>query len=246
MKDYDVYFHERLKEYDVLVEERIKEYDVLIKERLTECDILVEALLYRDYFSAEDYLLLENCIDRYMLLKYASGSANIELSEKIGKTLKQCYAKIQSETQPCAAVTSVSEASYTSTFSEIEPSAEAVYATARLFSVAEDIVIADAELLDIDAHTRFDGVEMSIEPSSVYIDMARKFLRMGNALSLDTEIRATMHVFSDAEASDVSLESKMLGSLLVKLRYVSELDSNNVSEMDGSRLTELDYMILDN
>lgn len=190
-------------------------------------------------------MLLEGCVERYRILKYVAASIDTELCERIDATLARCYMALSENAVPEQELLGMATRNYASTETDIEPSADVVAITANLFNAADAGVALSAELLDIDAHTRFDGVEMAITPSAEYIDSARKFLRAENALLADMAVRDTMSVFTSVDAPDVAVSAELLGAALVKLRYVSELDTKNISELDGTSLSGLDYIIID-
>lgn len=245
MKDFDIYLAERLKEYDLLIGERRNEYIIFLKERLMECDIIVESLLYRDYLEAEDRLILESCIEQYRLLKLISVSVGAELDARIDKMVVRCHEKISANIAPHHGILGTTIRNYTSAESAAITQAEVPAFTTMLMSADESGVSLCASLLDIDANTKFDGIEMAISPSAECTGGARKFLRIEDALQIGAVTQNTVHKFASSENNDIAICCGVLGTQLVKLRYVNELDDMAVSELDGSTLSELDYTTIE-
>lgn len=244
MKDLDIYLEERLKEYDVLLKERLNEIDVLVKERLNECDIIVQSLVSREYLSVYDYMLLEECLERYTILKTAIVISDIEADTGIERMAKLCRSRLSEGAILYPELAGMSENSFLSVSSTTEPTVGVASLRADVLSGADNQTVYGADVLDFDSSTRFDGVEFSTELRESIKDSADKITRAEDALALDSTLRGSLRLYTVPERGDLSLVSGIESYMLVKLRRVSELDDSNLSSLDESGLSALDYIII--
>lgn len=230
-----------MKDFDIYLKERLNEYDILVRERLTECDVIVESLAYRDYFSVDEYLLLAQCIERYQVLKLTSAASDIELSTHIDEMLKRCYLRLEEGAILHSEVRGAMERSFTGYTDAIALGTDEASLCARIFSEAESQAECGAYMLDFDAHTRFDGVELRTELDAELMDSARKLIMAENAVVLDNAVRASLRLFTEPEEGELTLSAGIQSYAFVKLRRVSELAGNTLSDLSDMTLNELDY-----
>lgn len=71
-----------------------KEFDIYLNKRLTECDIIVYSIPYRDGLTAVNKLILESCLENYILQKFVAVQTGSELVSHIDKMIKTCYERL--------------------------------------------------------------------------------------------------------------------------------------------------------
>lgn len=72
----------------------MKEFDIYLNQRLTECDIIVYSIPYRDGLTPMNRLILESCIENYVLLKFIAVQSRSELINHIDDMLKTCLERL--------------------------------------------------------------------------------------------------------------------------------------------------------
>lgn len=71
-----------------------KEFDIYLKQRLTECDIIVYSIPYRDGLTATNRIILESCLESYVLQKFIAVETSSDLVSHIDKMIKICYERL--------------------------------------------------------------------------------------------------------------------------------------------------------
>lgn len=78
-----------MREFDIYLDDRAtKQFDVYLKDRLTQCDIFVYNLSFRDGISVTNRLILEACLDYYILQKLIAVNAGSTLVAHIDEMIK--------------------------------------------------------------------------------------------------------------------------------------------------------------
>lgn len=78
----------------------MKNFDIYLRNRLTECDILISSLtLYDDGLAADSRLIIESCLEKYLLYKMIAVKAGSELVSHIDDMIKTCYEKLRLNTR---------------------------------------------------------------------------------------------------------------------------------------------------
>ena len=72
----------------------MKEFDIFLNKRLTECDIIVSAIPYRDGLTIVNRMILECCLEAYLLHKFVAVQAGSELTSHIDRMIKTCHEKL--------------------------------------------------------------------------------------------------------------------------------------------------------
>lgn len=72
----------------------VKEFDIYLKKRITECDLIVCSLPYRDGLTATNRIILESCLESYILQKFAAVQLGSELVSHIDTMIKTCYERL--------------------------------------------------------------------------------------------------------------------------------------------------------
>lgn len=75
-----------------------KEFDIYLNKRLTECDIIVYSIPYRDGLTAMNRLILESCLENYLLQKFVAVQTGSDLISRIDKMIKTCYERLNLNT----------------------------------------------------------------------------------------------------------------------------------------------------
>lgn len=71
-----------------------KEFDIYLNNRLTQCDIIVYSIPYRDGLTVVNRIILESCLDNYLLQKFVAAQTSSELEAHIDKMIKICNEKL--------------------------------------------------------------------------------------------------------------------------------------------------------
>lgn len=71
-----------------------KEFDIYLNNRLTQCDIIVYSIPYRDGLTVMNKIILESCLDYYLLQKFVAAQTESELVAHIDKMIKICKEKL--------------------------------------------------------------------------------------------------------------------------------------------------------
>lgn len=71
-----------------------KEFDIYLNNRLTQCDIIVYSIPYRDGLTVMNRIVLESCLDNYILQKFVAAQAGSELVAHIDEMIKICREKL--------------------------------------------------------------------------------------------------------------------------------------------------------
>lgn len=71
-----------------------KEFDIYLRDRLTQCDIIVYSIPFRDGLTVTNRLILESCLESYVLQKFIAVQTGSELVSHIDKMIKTCYERL--------------------------------------------------------------------------------------------------------------------------------------------------------
>lgn len=71
-----------------------KEFDIYLNNRLTQCDIIVYSIPFRDGLTAANRLILESCLESYVLQKFIAVQTNSELVSHIDEMIKICIERL--------------------------------------------------------------------------------------------------------------------------------------------------------
>lgn len=71
-----------------------KEFDIYLNNRLTQCDIIVYSIPYRDGLTVMNRIILESCLDNYLLQKFVAAQTSSELVTHIDEMIKICREKL--------------------------------------------------------------------------------------------------------------------------------------------------------
>ena len=71
-----------------------REFDIYLNNRLTQCDIIVYSIPYRDGLTVMNRIILESCLDNYLLQKFVAMQTSSELVAHIDEMIKICHEKL--------------------------------------------------------------------------------------------------------------------------------------------------------
>lgn len=80
----------------------MKEFDIFLNKRLTECDIIVYNIPYRDGLTAFNRIVLDCCLNSYLLNKFIAVKAGSELVAHIDEMIETVYEKLNYGVGICA------------------------------------------------------------------------------------------------------------------------------------------------
>lgn len=191
----------------------MKEFDIFLNKRLTECDIIVSAIPYRDGLTIIDRIILECCLETYLLQKFIAVQSDSELTAHIDEMIKTCYEKLNFGIELSADAEFSSTSYIQPIHSEIELSADPV----KLFAETYEQVTSDIELaVDPFKPTlkKYLGggsstIEQDVELRKI---IKRCMERFENGLSIGAIVEGTIeHNFEHAvSAIDVNADLKDL------------------------------------
>lgn len=81
------------KEFDIFLHTD-KEFDIFLNNRLTQCDIIVYSIPFRDGLTAAHRMILESCLESYVLQKFIAVQTDSELVSHIDKMIKVCIERL--------------------------------------------------------------------------------------------------------------------------------------------------------
>lgn len=71
-----------------------KEFDIYLNKRLHQCDIIVYSIPYRDGLTVTERMILETCLESYLLQKFIAVQSGSTLVSHIDKMIKRCLERL--------------------------------------------------------------------------------------------------------------------------------------------------------
>lgn len=72
-----------------------KEFDIYLNKRLTKCDVIVYSIPFRDGLTVMGRLILETCLESYLLNKFIAIQSGSALVSHIDKMIKICLERLK-------------------------------------------------------------------------------------------------------------------------------------------------------
>lgn len=183
----------------------MKEFDIFLNKRLTECDIIVSAIPYRDGLTIIDRIILECCLEAYLLQKFIAVQTSSELTAHIDEMIKTCYEKLNFGVEISADAEFSSTSYIQPIHSEIELSADPV----KLFAETYERVTS--------------GIELAVDPFKLTL---KKYLGGGSSsIEPDVELRKIIKRSLERFESGINIGAIVEGTVEHNFeRAISEID----------------------
>lgn len=219
-----------------------KEFDIYLNKHLTECDLIVYSIPYRDGMTAMERLILQSCLDSYLLQKFIAVETDSELVSRIDDTLKTCFERINTS--------AVIDTSADFTISEILYPAENIIElynnadlTAVSFAAADnalEIISAVQEVTTKNAQVARNDIEVDSNIVGEHIEKNETIIQ---AVSILTEVVEDFLTVIETKESTVTI-STQASAILRRYRYLFEMDDGLLSAFDDTALDDVDFILI--
>jgi len=214
-----------------------KEFNIYLKRRVYECDLIVRSLPFRDGMTASNRLILDACVEAYMLCRYASSQMGVGLEAHIDEMLKLCYEKGYVPTTIYAGVELGTGFAIYPDPTEIQVGANEMNILAALCADATSILQTEAKILDMRSSFSVGSGQSVMELSTKLNDTLKTGL-MEVREQVAFRAKATL---ADSKADSVDLQVA-LNADLTNLCYRITDAIRPVMEISGLVLgTEFHY-----
>lgn len=182
-----------------------KEFDIYLNNRLTQCDIIVYSIPYRDGLTVMNRIILEGCLDNYLLQKFVAAQTGSELVAHIDEMIKICREKL-------SVGMAIGADAEVSVHYSLSPEDAAVILgqnnvalTASSFIAAENAVVLDAEPLLALVGKSIGGGESSILfDQRVYKEIKNSIERYEDGVEISAQVTGT------AKRGSIAVESAVV------------------------------------
>lgn len=200
-----------------------KEFDIYLNNRLTQCDIIVYSIPFRDGLTAAHRMILESCLESYVLQKFVAVQTNSELVSHIDEMIKICIERLNWGTS--IDVSADFQTHYvlnpTPTVIEIAPTDNLDTLRTMFTSVDNELQIAVAPLNAMIAKS-LGGGSSTINPNVQVKDiLKRSILQPISDLQIASQV-TDMQVQKTISADSAIITSAELVNLCYRLYTVSE------------------------
>ena len=171
----------------------MKEFDIFLNKRLTECDIIVSAIPYRDGLTIINRMVLECCLEAYLLQKLIAVQTGSELTAHIDEMIKTCYERLNWG---------------------IELSAAAEFSSTSYAEPEHTIIEIGTEPVTLFAETyekAISGLMLAVEPFRLTL---KKYIGQGrSSIAQDAELRNILKRSIERFDSGVLLDAMVEGTM---------------------------------
>lgn len=200
-----------------------KEFDIYLNNRLTQCDIIVYSIPFRDGLTAAHRMILESCLESYVLQKFVAVQTNSELVSHIDEMIKICIERLNWGTS--IDVSADFQTHYvlnpTPTVIEISPTDKLDTLRTMFTSVDNELQIAVAPLNAMIAKS-LGGGSSTINPNVQVKDiLKRSILQPISDLQIASQV-TDMQVQKTISADSAIITSAELVNLCYRLYTASE------------------------
>lgn len=217
-----------------------KEFDIYLNKRLTECDIIVYSIPYRDGLTAVNKLILESCLENYILQKFVAVQTGSELVSHIDKMIKTCYERLGVSAQ--IDVSAEFQTHYTAypTDASIDICVADIASSATVFAQAEGALQINAAPL-----LAFVGKSVGKGSSVIEPDVELKNILKQSVLTIRPTMEIGANVIGTSEQNFLQVDSDTeLTADLANLCYRITTAGNTAVQIAASVLgTEFHYSL---
>lgn len=221
----------------------IKEFNVCLGDRVKRCDIIVDSIIYKDYFSVSDAIILESCLEDYILQKMFAASVDTELVSHINQMIKTCYEKINAHIEVSSRITEGLICALHVPPMNIELGSELgeVYLTtcASIDSILEFASqCQDVSVTSLLALARHE----TVQDSNTLTSFTTKEESVSSAIAMIDNIAETIITLIDINCNDTYVVSQVEFHL-GRYRALYEMDDDTCSVYDNMALGDVDFII---
>lgn len=217
-----------------------KEFDIYLNKRLTECDIIVYSIPYRDGLTAVNKLVLESCLENYILQKFVAVQTGSELVSHIDKMIKTCYERLGLSVQINASAEFQTHYTAYPTGSAVDICAADIASSATVFAQAEGALQINAAPL-----LAFVGKSVGKGSSVLEPDVELKNILKQSILTIRPTTEIGVNVTGISEQNFLRVDSSIdLTADLANLCYRITTAGNTAVQIAASVLgTEFHYSL---
>lgn len=217
-----------------------KEFDIYLNKRLTECDIIVYSIPYRDGLTAINRLILESCLENYLLQKTVAVQSGSELISHIDKMIKTCYERLGNSVQ--IDVSAEFQTHYTAypTGTMIDICAADIVSSATVFNQADGVLQINTSPL-----LAFVGKSVGRGFSVIEPDAGLKNVLKQSVLTIQPTMEIEAKVTETSKQNFLQADSSVeLAANLTNLCYLITAAGNTAVQIAASVLgTEFHYSL---
>jgi hypothetical protein len=191
-----------------------KEFDIYLNERLHQCDIIVYSIPYRDGMTVMNRLILETCLESYLLQKFIAVQSGSMLVSHIDKMIKTCRERLNNGVMlGSSAEFHVHYSSYPEG-SAIELSAERLKTMANVYASAESALQLASSPVSAYVKKPFGRGQSGIEiVSNVEATFKRSFEKASSQLLVEASELKTKKKASEKVSSPIVMNSELVDLL---------------------------------
>lgn len=239
-KIFDVYVDKRQSSHNT------QEFDVFLNRHMTECDVIVYALPYREGTSAISRMILEDCLESYVLQKFIAVQYGSELVSHIDEMIKECYARLNDGAEIDSQVEANMFRIGAPQSSELEISSSVIPTSAELFTSAVNAIGFIAEKIRVVLEKNAGILRAPIGIVTEITNTGKSSCTSGDsAIGIgfscsDAELK---DILSDTLPNEIAVSSAV-EAVLIRYRLLSEMDDFTLSEFDDMALEEVDFIVV--
>lgn len=238
-----------MKEYDIYLNNSPIEYNIRLNNRLTEIDIFISSIPFYDDLTIFNKLIIgtEN-LDAIASRPLGEGASSITISQNFSNIIKNSIEEFNAEAVLNSFTLGEQEQLFEAYLSEMSLSSGVINLCYTAYLDGESNVFFDARLKELETHYSLGGgndslnIYSNIMPEGVY---AKKFLRTENILRISQSLMTYVDKFICPQKSEASL-NECAEILMLRRRYLSDMDTETLQSFDDISLNEVDYIIISN
>lgn len=187
-----------------------KEFDIYLNERLHQCDIIVYSIPYRDGLTVMERLIIETCLESYLLQKFVAAQSGSVLVSHIDKMIKTCLERLNNGIEiGTSAEFQVHYSSYPDV-AAIEVNAERLSLLAHSYTSVENTLQIVTSPIDAYVKKSFGRGQSGIEVvSKVEATFKRDLERASSQLVLNAAAMQTKKKISEKVSPSIIVDTKL-------------------------------------
>ena len=199
-----------------------KEFDIYLNEHLTQCDIIVYSIPYRDGLTVMERLIIETCLESYLLQKFVAVQSGSVLVSHIDRMIKTCLERLNNGIEiGTSAEFQVHYSSYPDT-TALEVNAGRLSLLAHAYASAENTLQITTSPIDAYVKKSFGRGQSAIEVvSNVEATFKRDLERATSQLALNAAAMQTKKKVSESVSPPILVDTKLTDLLYRRCVTVS-------------------------
>lgn len=93
-----------MRKFEICLGRRPTEFDLCLGKRVTQCDLIVCNIPFQDGISADEAMILEDCLKNYVLLKFVAAQSGSELVSHIDEMIELVCERLASSVEIISSV----------------------------------------------------------------------------------------------------------------------------------------------